>query len=125
MSDRIIIRQLKLDARIGVYDWEQQVDQPIVLDIELVLPDGVVQSAATHDSLQGSHAQLLDYADVAHCLAQHVQKTSFHLIETAAEQLCQLLLQQFPVDKVKLKLAKPAALAQAKSVSIEIKRERD
>lgn len=115
MMDQIFIQQLRLPARIGVYETEKVAPQEVVLDITLTVN---IQGAAAHDRLEDT----IDYAELikqlaSHCLAQHVQ-----LVERLAQQLADICLQDKRVQQVALRLGKPHAIAQANSVGVSIVR---
>ena len=115
MMDQVFIQQLRLPARIGVYEAEKAAPQEVVLDITLTIN---IQEAATHDRLEDT----IDYAELikqlaSHCLAQHVQ-----LVERLAQQLADICLQDKRVEQVALRLGKPHAIAQANSVGVSIVR---
>lgn len=117
--DRLLIENLIVATRIGVYDWEQEIRQSLVLDLVLQLPSGMVTAAAQHDQLN----QALDYAALSGRIHQFAETSSFRLIETFAEKLAALLLKEFPLSKITLTVRKPAALATAQ-VALVIERSR-
>lgn len=115
MTDQIFLKQLVLPARIGVLAHEKQAAQPIVLDIELNVD---TRLAAQSDDLSNT----VDYASLAQqlgtqCLAQHVE-----LVETLAQQLADICLNDQRVQQVTLSIGKPHALANAASVGVRITR---
>ncbi len=116
MNDHIFIEQLRLPARIGVYDSEKQAPQDILLDIQLTFD---LRPAASSDCL----ADTLDYAQLcqhlaARCLHQHTE-----LVEALAEDLAQICLTDPRVRSVTLKLGKPHAIPSAASVGVQIRRD--
>jgi len=115
MNDQIFIEQLCFPARIGVYEQEKQQPQNIVLDIQLTVD---IRSAAQTDALEDT----LDYARLTHELANHCLKQHVDLVETLAEQLAMICLADKRVSTVTLRLGKPYALTQAKSVGVQITR---
>lgn len=115
MRDRLSIRGLKASTVIGVRDWERQLRQPVVIDLELAI-DAAVPSAT--DDL----GDALDYGAVARRVTALVEASSYRLIETLAEELATTLLTEFPTVRVTVRVTKPSAVLHAEAVSVEIER---
>ena len=113
MTDKILIRQLKIDAIIGIHDWEKQQTQPLLFDMDLSFD---CHPAACSDDIKDA----LDYFEVCRQVTEYVASSSFELIETLAEQVAALVLQRFSCKKIKLTLFKPEAIANTQSVGIRI-----
>jgi dihydroneopterin aldolase len=113
--DKIIIRQLQIDALIGIHDWEKQNRQPVIIDFDLFFD---CTDAAASDDIKDA----LDYFVICEEVTRFVKSSRFELIERLAEELAQLILAKFPCDEIKLTLLKPNAVANAQSVGIEISR---
>lgn len=115
MTDRIFIEELVVFAQIGVYDWEQQIKQKLVFDVEMAWD---CRQAAETDNLQFC----LNYAEVADFIIDYVQSKPFLLIERVAYEVAAQLQQRFQIKGVRLKLSKPKAVAQARNVGIIVER---
>ncbi len=113
MIDRIFIEGLSVYAQIGVYDWEQQIKQQLVFDIEMAWD---CRAAAETDDV----ALCLNYAEVSEFVIDYVQSKSFLLIERVAYEVAAQLRQRFGIPWLRLTLHKPKAVAQARSVGIII-----
>jgi len=100
--DLVSVRDLSVQAVIGVHDWEREITQTLVFTVELAAD---VRSAARHDDL----ADALDYSAVARTIASVVQDGRFRLIETAAERVAERLLAGHPVAWLRLEVRKPIA----------------
>ena len=100
--DLVSVRDLSVQAVIGVHDWEREITQTLVFTVELAAD---VRSAARHDDL----ADALDYSAVARTIASVVQDGRFRLIETAAERVAERLLAAHPVTWLRLEVRKPIA----------------
>lgn len=100
---------------IGVYDWERKIRQDIVLDLEM---SADIKAASETDKIE----QTLDYKAVSKRLIDFVQGSEFQLVETLAEKICGIILSEFKVKKVKLKLDKGEAVTGAKGVGVIIER---
>lgn len=113
--DTIFIRDLRAEAVIGVHAWERDIRQALVLDLELGWDN---RPAAAGDDL----ALALDYATVSARLLEHIGESRCELIETLAEQLAGLLREEFGVPWLRLSLAKPGAVPEARAVGVTIER---
>lgn len=116
-TDCVFIEALEIEALIGIYDWERRVRQPLVFDIEMAFDNRV--PAAT-DAITDT----LDYKAVSVRVAEFVTQSSYGLVETLAEQVAKLILDEFPVQRLRLKLSKPGAVRGARAVGVRIERER-
>ncbi len=113
--DKILIRGLKVDATIGIHEWERKSKQPVILDLDLSFD---CHQACQSDDI--SHA--LDYYTVSQKLTHMISLSQFELIEALAEKCCQMLLNNFPIKKVKITLHKPEAIPNAKSAAVRLTR---
>ena len=113
--DTVFIRELRVNTIIGVYDWERTVRQSVVLDLEMATD---IHRAAGEDAL----AHTLDYAAISSRLVAFMEHSEFELIETMAEQVASIVLTEFAVPWLRLRLCKPGAVAQARDVGVLIER---
>lgn len=113
--DIVFITDLRIDTIIGIYDWERQVRQTVSLDIEMAHS---ISQAANTDDIQYA----LNYKAVAKRVLAFVEGSEFLLVETLAEQTANLIMGEFDVPWVKIKLHKPGALRNAKDVGVLIER---
>ncbi len=113
--DIVFIEQLSVITTIGVYDWEQTIEQKLVFDIEMGW-DNV--TAAKSDDVN----DCLSYADVSETVISHVEGQRFALVERVAEEVAELLLSRFNSPWVRIKVSKPGAVARAANVGVIIER---
>ena len=113
--DVVFIRDLRVDTIVGVYDWERQIKQTLVLDIDIATD---IQHAAKTDDLQFA----VNYHAVSLRVAAFVEANHTALIETLAENIAALIRTEFNVNWVRLQLTKPNAVLGAKSVGVIIER---
>ncbi|KNC90066.1 bifunctional dihydroneopterin aldolase/7,8-dihydroneopterin epimerase [Trabulsiella odontotermitis] len=113
--DIVFIEQLSVITTIGVYDWEQTIEQQLVFDIEMAWDN---RNAAASDDVQ----DCLSYADVSDAVVGHVEGNRFALVERVAEEVASLLLSRFNSPWVRIKVSKPGAVARAKNVGVVIER---
>ncbi len=113
----IFIHDLRVETRIGVYDWEQKLPQTLRLDIELGLPsDDVFRS--------GEFSDALDYAAVVRRLQAFAADHPHKLMERFAQAIADLLMGDFGAPWVKVRVAKLAPIAGVKELGIAIERTR-
>jgi dihydroneopterin aldolase len=113
--DIVYIRELRAATVIGVYAWERGVRQTVVLDLELAADN---RRAAASDGI----GDALDYAAVSARLLAFIEGSEFQLIETLAERVAALVMEEFGVPWLRLRLAKPGAVPQAADVGVLIER---
>lgn len=115
--NKIFIHDLRIEARIGVYDWERHLPQTIRLDVEIGAPsDKPFQS--------GRIADALDYAKVVARLRAFAKDAPPPLLERFAEKVAQIVLSEFGAAWVRVRVAKLGALPGVKEVGVEIERKR-
>jgi dihydroneopterin aldolase len=115
MADKIFIQGLEIYCIIGTLPREHKKKQPVVIDLEFTAP---VKRAAKRDDLRDA----LNYKKIAERATEFVSKSRFYLIETLAERLAQALLLEFKLKNLLLRISKPKAISNAKSVGVEIRR---
>lgn len=115
--DIIFIHDLKVKTVIGVYPWEKQILQTLYFDLELSVD---ATKAALSDQLEST----IDYTLIIERLNDHLREHSYQLIETLSERIARLILTEFPVTWLRLKIRKPGIIPSAKEIGIVIERER-
>jgi 7,8-dihydroneopterin aldolase/epimerase/oxygenase len=115
--DKIFIHALKTETIVGIFDWERQVKQTVVMDIEF---SADIRKAAASDSIDDT----LNYKAVAKRVLAFVEESSFHLVETLAEHVAMLVLEDFGVSWVSLALSKPGAIRSSRDVGVTLERTR-
>ncbi len=113
--DIIFLRDLRVDTIIGIYDWERSTRQTVSLDLEMATD---IRKAAATDHIDDT----LNYKAVAKRLIAFVSESEFQLVETLAERICEIVLEEFKVPWVRLTLNKGGAVRGAKGVGIIIER---
>ena len=115
--DKIYIRDLLLRCIIGVHDWEREKRQDVIINIILYTD---LRSASISDNINDT----VDYKYIKQKVVDMVESSSFMLVESLAEKIAEICLENSKVKKVKVSVDKMGALRYAKSVGVEIKRER-
>lgn len=113
--DKVFIEGLRIDALIGIYDWERRVRQTLRFDLEMAFDN---RRPAASDDI----ADTLNYKAVSKRLVKFVEQSDFGLVETLAERCAQLVMQEFGVPWLRLKLSKPGAVRGADAVGVVIER---
>lgn len=113
--DRIFLRDLKIDTVVGIWEWERRIRQSVVLDLDIATD---VRTAAREDSIDGA----LNYKSIAKRLIAFVGESRFQLVETLAEAVARLLVEEFGVEWVRVSVAKPGAIEGSRSVGVVIER---
>lgn len=113
--DIIFLNDLRVDTVIGIYDWERRIKQTVIFDFEMGTD---IRKAAASDSIDDT----LNYKAVAKRVIEFVEASEFQLVETLAERVAQLILDEFDVPWLRLKLNKVGAVRYARDVGIVIER---
>ena len=114
--DKIFIHALKTETIVGIFDWERQVKQTVLIDIEF---SADIRKAALSDSIEDT----LNYKGVAKRVLAFVEESSFHLVETLAEHIAMLILADFGVAWVRIALSKPGAIRSSRDVGVMLERQ--
>ncbi len=115
--DIIYIEDLRIDTVIGLYDWERRIRQTVRFDLDMAFD---ISAAAATDDVDLT----LNYKAVAKRVIAFVEAAEFELVETLAERVAALILDEFPVQQVRLRLNKAFALRGARGVGVDIRRQR-
>jgi dihydroneopterin aldolase len=113
--DIVYIRDLQIETVIGIYDWEREIKQTVSLDIDMAAD---IRKAAESDNIQDT----LSYNTVAKRLIEFISGSEFLLVEAMAEECGQIVMNEFNVPWLKLKLSKPRAVLGARDVGVIIER---
>jgi len=113
--DIIYLNDLRIDTVIGIYDWERRITQTVSFDLEMATD---IRKAAASDSIEDT----LDYKAVAKRLISFVGESKFQLVETLAEEVANIILNEFKVPWVRVRLNKKGAVRYAGDVGIIIER---
>ncbi|MDA1107782.1 MAG: dihydroneopterin aldolase [Proteobacteria bacterium] len=113
--DIIYLHDLKIDAVIGIFEWERRVKQTITLDLDMAAD---IRKAAASDSI----ADTLDYKAVSKRLIDFVGHSEFHLVETIAERVAEIILAEFNVAWLRVRVNKKGAVRGAMDVGVIIER---
>ncbi len=113
--DIVFISGLKAETVIGIYDWEREIRQVVTIDLEMGTD---IRVAASTENIENT----LNYKSVTDRLLAFVSESEFLLVETMAEEIAGIVMQEFSVQWLRLKLGKPGAIPEAESVGVIIER---
>jgi dihydroneopterin aldolase len=113
--DIVYIRDLRIETIIGIYDWEREVKQTVSLDLEMAYD---IRKAGETDDIQYA----LNYKSIAKRLIAFIEESEFLLVERMAEEVAAIVLNEFSVPWLKLRVSKPGALRGSKDVGIILQR---
>jgi dihydroneopterin aldolase len=116
-GDRIFLRGLTAECVIGFIDWERRVKQTVVVDLEL--PVDCRQAAVTDDV-----NDTVDYKKVSKRVLAFIEASEFKLVETLAQRLAMLILEEFALEWIRLSINKPGAIRNSRDVGVAIERSR-
>jgi FolB domain-containing protein len=117
MTDRIVIRDIALSCIIGANPSERVTKQDVVINLSLGCDLSI---AGATDRLEDT----LNYRTLKAAIAALVEGSRFFLIERLADRIAALCLESERVRAVTVTVDKPGALTRARSVAVEIRRER-
>ena len=115
MTDTVFIKGLKAASVIGCYDWERDIRQTLVIDLEL---EADFARAAQTDALEDA----LDYAAISQRVIAVCEASRFQLVEALAEHLASIVLTEFSIERLRMTVTKPGAVAEADGVGVVIDR---
>jgi dihydroneopterin aldolase len=113
--DTVFINDLRIRTIIGIYDWERKCRQTISLDLEM---GADIARAAATDAIEDT----LNYKAVSKRLIDFVEGSDFQLVETLAERIAAIVLDEFRVPWLRLTVHKPGAVRGARDVGVIIER---
>ena len=113
--DKIFLRELEIEAVIGIWAWERRIRQRVSISLEMAAD---IRAAAATDQIEDT----LNYKAVAKRLIGFVEASDFGLVETLAERIAEIVVTEFDVPRVKVTLHKPGAVRGSKDVGIIIER---
>lgn len=117
MADKIIISDLLLRGVLGFNDWEREVKQDILVNLTL-FTDVRIPGASDRPE------DILNYRSVTKAVIAYVEGTPHALVETLATDIARICVMEYGAERVSVRVEKPGALRFARSVGVEIERER-
>ena len=113
--DKIFLSSLNVECIVGIWEWERRVKQRVVIDIEMATD---IRKAAASDHIDDT----IDYKAVAKRILAFVGESQYQLVETLTENIAKVIITEFGVSWVKVRLNKQGAIRFARDVGILIER---
>lgn len=113
--DIIYLHDLKVDTIIGIFDWERRITQTVIIDLDI---QSDIHKAAQSDAIEDT----LNYKAVAKRIIEYVGNSDFQLVETLAERIADIILQEFKVPWLRVRVNKKGAIRGASDVGVIIER---
>ena len=114
-SDSIFLSDLRVETVVGIWNWERKIRQIVSIDLQMATDNRI---AASSDSIDDA----LNYKDVAKRVQSFVADSEFQLVETLAEKIAHLVLNEFDMPWIEVCVNKPGAIRGAKHVGVRIRR---
>ena len=115
--DKIFLRGLEVECIIGFIDWERRIKQKVEIDLEMPVD---CSRAARNDDV----ADTLDYKQVAKRVIAFVEGSQFMLVETMANKMAVMILEEFGIEWIRISINKPGAIRGSRDVGVAIERTR-
>jgi dihydroneopterin aldolase len=113
--DTILLKDLRVTTIVGIWEWERRMPQTVSIDLELAAD---VRAAARCDRIEAT----VDYKAVTKRVIALVEESRFHLVESIAERVAELITSEFAVPWVRVTVLKPYAIRGARDVGVCIER---
>jgi dihydroneopterin aldolase len=113
--DIIFLRGLRIETVIGIYEWEREIRQTVIVDIEM---ETDIRKAASSDDIQYT----IDYKAVSKRIISFIEESRFLLVESLAEKVAEIILEEFRVPWLRLTVNKKGAVRGASDVGVIIER---
>jgi dihydroneopterin aldolase len=117
-TDTIFLHDMRIETIVGIWEWERKIRQTVSIDLEM---GADIRRAAASDDIEDT----LNYKKVAKRVQQFVTESEFQLVETMAEKIAQVILAEFDVPWVQVRVNKPGAIRGARDVGVLIRRVKD
>ncbi|MBT3918547.1 MAG: dihydroneopterin aldolase [Nitrosomonadales bacterium] len=115
MANHIFLHKLKVNTKIGYFEWERATEQELLIDIDIELKGNQIFNS---DDI----SKTLDYGEVRNSIASVAETHKFHLLEPFGELIIKTLKENFPFEKITLRIAKQKILSDTDQVGIILER---
>ena len=115
MMDTIFLNEMRVETIVGIWDWERKTKQIVSIDLEM---GADIKKAALTDNIEDT----LNYKGVSKRIRKFVEDSDFKLVETMAEKIAKIILVEFNVPLVTVRVNKPGAIRGSKDVGVFITR---
>lgn len=116
--DIVYVKNLRVKALIGIYEWERRIQQEVRIDLEMAWDNRI---PAASDDIKHT----LNYKEAAQKVTSLVQGSEYQLVETLAETIAKTLIDDMQLPWIKVTLGKPFAVSDSDEVGVQIERSRE
>jgi FolB domain-containing protein len=116
-KDRLLVRDLLVRGIVGLNEWERKKKQDILINLDIFTD---IKSAGISDDV----AETVNYRTITKAVIETVEESSFFLVEALATEIARLIIIDHGVGRVRVRVEKPGALRFARSVGVDIERDR-
>lgn len=113
--NQIFIHEFRVDAWVGIYEWEIQRPQTLELNIDIGLPD---EAAGKSDNIKDT----IHYGEVVERIQKELSERRFKLLEALAQDIADILLNHFGAKWTRISVAKLGHIRGVKKVGVVITR---
>ena len=117
-GDKIYVEDLRVKATIGIFDWEKKIKQEVSISYEIPHDN---KKAAAADAIETT----TDYKSITKAIITFVESNKFELVETFAEKIAEMVIKDFNIAEIRLRVSKPGALRYSKDVGVIIERDKN
>jgi len=114
--DTIFVREFRVDAWVGIYEWEKQRAQTLEMEIEFAIPGDGPRTDNIHDTI--------NYGEVVERIQRELAERKFRLLESLAEHVCGVITGEFRASWVRLSVSKLAHIRNVRKVGVTLERRR-
>ena len=100
ISDKIILKGMRFFGFHGVHNVERKTGQYFLVNLECITN---LQKAGISDNLEDT----INYSDIYQKVRKITEGTPRNLLETVAEEIAEVLISDYPIIKVTIKISKP------------------
>ncbi len=113
--DIVYLHGLRLETVIGIWDWEREIRQTVVVDLDMGTD---ISRAGRSDAIEDT----VDYKAVAKRLMNLADESEFFLVEALAERIAETVIGEFGIPWTRIRVIKQGALRGARDVGVVIER---
>lgn len=113
--DTIFIREFRVDAWVGIYEWEKQRAQTLEMEIEIGIP---ASDAGHSDNIHDT----VHYGEVVERIVAELADRRFKLLEALAEHVCGIVTRDFRAPWVRLSVSKLGHIRNVRKVGVTLER---
>ena len=115
--DTIFIREFRVDAWVGIYEWEKQRPQTLEMEIEIGIP---AREPGRSDNIHDT----VHYGEVVERVTRDLADRRFKLLESLAEHVCDVITGDFKAPWARVSVAKLGHIRNVRKVGVTLERRR-